>query len=144
MVIVSLFLKIQLIQIRNINYFYLLDWLKLRRDYRIVGELIGCLPKKPRQDVLSGLPLLLQPEEVSLLLEKNFVRLVRYPCLQEPPSDSLKQIFEEYRNALYIEQEECLRSERKKQVCGNCLASNPLQNMCRIEFNTIMDNVIGN
>ena len=92
------------------------DWLKLRRDYRIVGELIGCLPKKPRQDILSGLPLLLQPEEVSLLLEKNYVRLVRYPCLQEPPSDSLKQIFEEYRNALYIEQEECLRSERKKQV----------------------------
>lgn len=94
------------------------DWLKLRRDYRIIGELIGCLPKKPRQDILSGLPLLLQPEEVTLLLEKSFARLVQYPCLQKPPSDSLKEIFKRYRNQLYIEQEECLRKERKKQVIG--------------------------
>ncbi|XP_076766290.1 tRNA splicing endonuclease subunit 34 [Xylocopa sonorina] len=94
------------------------DWLKLRKDYRIIGELVGCLPKKPRQDILSGLPLLLQPEEVSLLLEKNVARLVRYPRLQEPPSDSLKQVFEEYRNTLYIEQEKCLKREREKQVIG--------------------------
>lgn len=94
------------------------DWLKLRRDYRIIGELIGCLPKKPRQDILSGLPLMLQPEEVSLLLEKNIARLIRYPCLQKPPSDSLRQIFEEYRNSLYVEQEKCLRKERQKQVMG--------------------------
>ncbi|XP_076174483.1 tRNA splicing endonuclease subunit 34 [Ptiloglossa arizonensis] len=94
------------------------DWLKLRRDYRIVGDLIGCLPKKTRQDILSGLPLLLQPEEVSLLLEKKLVRLVQYPCFQKPPTDSLKQSFEEYRNTLYVEQEECLRNERKKQIIG--------------------------
>ncbi|KZC09901.1 PREDICTED: tRNA-splicing endonuclease subunit Sen34 [Dufourea novaeangliae] len=94
------------------------DWLKLRRDHRIVGELIGCLPKKPRQDILSGLPLLLQPEEVSLLLEKNFAQLVHFPCLQKPPTESLKQAFEEYRNTLFVEQKECLRNERKKQVIG--------------------------
>ncbi|XP_017795269.1 PREDICTED: tRNA-splicing endonuclease subunit Sen34 [Habropoda laboriosa] len=94
------------------------DWLKLRRDYRIIGELIGCLPKKPRQDIFSGLPLLLLPEEVSLLLEKNVARLIRYPCLQNPPSNTLKQTFEEYRNTLYIEQEKCLRKERQKQVIG--------------------------
>ncbi|XP_017891706.1 tRNA-splicing endonuclease subunit Sen34 [Ceratina calcarata] len=94
------------------------DWLKLRRDHRIIGELIGCLPKKPRQDVLSGLPMLLQSEEVTLLLKKNIARLVRYPCLKEPPSDSLRQVFEEYRNELYIKQEKCLRMEREKQVIG--------------------------
>ncbi|CAK9795560.1 tRNA-splicing endonuclease subunit Sen34 [Anthophora quadrimaculata] len=94
------------------------DWLKLRRDYRIIGELIGCLPKKPRQDVFSGLPLLLLPEEVSLLLEKNVARLIRYPSLQDPPSDTLKETFEEYRNTLYVEQEKCLRRERQKQVIG--------------------------
>ncbi|XP_031846035.1 tRNA splicing endonuclease subunit 34 [Nomia melanderi] len=92
------------------------DWLKLRRDHRIIGELIGCLPKKPRQDVLSGLPLLLQSEEVSLLLEKNIAQLICYPSLQKPPTESLKLAFEEYRNTLFIEQEECLRNERKKQV----------------------------
>ena len=92
------------------------DWLKLRKEYRIIGELIGCLPKKPRQDIFLGLPLLLQPEEVSLLLEKGIARLVQYSCLQKLPSDSLKQAFEEYRNTLYIEQEKCLRKERQKQV----------------------------
>ncbi|XP_033329777.2 tRNA splicing endonuclease subunit 34 [Megalopta genalis] len=92
------------------------DWLKLRKHHRIVGELIGCLPKKPRQDILSGLPLLLQPEEVSLLLEKNIAQLIYYPCLQKPPTESLKQAFEKYRNTLFVEQEECLRNERKKQV----------------------------
>ncbi|XP_060820529.1 tRNA-splicing endonuclease subunit Sen34 [Bombus pascuorum] len=94
------------------------DWLKLRKDYRIIGELIGCLPKKPRQDIFLGLPLLLQPEEVSLLLEKNIARLVRYSCLQKPPSNSLKQAFEEYRNTLYVEQEKCLKKERQKQIIG--------------------------
>ncbi|XP_076302820.1 tRNA splicing endonuclease subunit 34 [Lasioglossum baleicum] len=94
------------------------DWLKLRKDYRIIGELIGCLPKKPRQDILLGLPLLLQPEEVSLLLEKNIARLIQYSCFQKQPSETLKQAFEEYRNTLYREQEKCLRSERQKQVIG--------------------------
>ena len=94
------------------------DWLKLRRDHRIVGELIGCLPKKPRQEVLCGLPLLLQSEEVSFLLEKNIARLVQYSYFKNPPSDSLKQAFEEYRSTLYIEQEKYLRDERKKQVIG--------------------------
>ncbi|XP_076390022.1 tRNA splicing endonuclease subunit 34 [Megachile rotundata] len=94
------------------------DWLKLRKNHRIIGELIGCLPKKPRQEVFSGLPLLLQSEEVSLLLEKNIARLIQYTCFQNPPSDSLKQAFEEYRNKLFIEQEKCLRDERKKQVVG--------------------------
>lgn len=102
-------------------YCIFLDWLKLRRDHRIVGELIGCLPKKPRQEVLCGLPLLLQSEEVSFLLEKNIARLIQYSCFQNPPSDSLKQAFEEYRSTLYIEQEKYLRDERKKQVTKEIL-----------------------
>lgn len=92
------------------------DWLRLRKDYRIIGELAGCLPKLPRQDILAGLPMLLAPEEVALLLEKNFARLVRYSCLQKPPTDSLKETFMKYRNTLFVQQEACLREERKKQV----------------------------
>ncbi|KAK2582749.1 hypothetical protein KPH14_005016 [Odynerus spinipes] len=92
------------------------DWLTLRRDHRIIGELVGCLPKHPRQEVLSGLPLLLLPEEVSLLLEKGIARVVKYPYLQQPPSKSLKETFEKYRNTLFIEQEKCLRKEKEKQV----------------------------
>ncbi|KAL2714349.1 centromere-associated protein E-like isoform X6 [Vespula squamosa] len=92
------------------------DWLTLRKDHRIIGELVGCLPKYPRQEVLSGLPLLLLPEEVSLLLEKKIARVVKYSHLQYPPSKSLKGTFDKYREILFMEQERCLKKEKEKQV----------------------------
>ncbi|XP_015590203.1 tRNA-splicing endonuclease subunit Sen34 [Cephus cinctus] len=92
------------------------DWLTLRRDHRVIGELIGCLPKLPRQEVFMGLPMLLLPEEATLLLEKSIARIVSYPHLQKPPTESLKMVFKEYRDRLFIEQEECLRKERKEQI----------------------------
>ncbi|XP_043272962.1 tRNA-splicing endonuclease subunit Sen34 [Venturia canescens] len=92
------------------------DWLTLRKDHRIIGELIGCLPKKSRQDILHGLPLMLLPEEATLLLEKNIARLIYYPCLLQKPSKSLKKIVEEYRGKLFVQQEECLRQERRNQL----------------------------
>lgn len=92
------------------------DWLRLRKDHRITGELVGCLPKYPRQEVLSGLPLLLLPEEVSLLLEKKIARVVKYSHLQYPPSESLKETFDKYREILFMEQEKCLKKEKEKQI----------------------------
>nr|KAF7417345.1 hypothetical protein H0235_011876 [Vespula pensylvanica] len=83
---------------------------------RITGELVGCLPKYPRQEVLSGLPLLLLPEEVSLLLEKKIARVVKYLHLQYPPNESLKETFDKYRQILFMEQERCLKKEKEKQV----------------------------
>lgn len=77
---------------------------------------MGCLPKYPRQEVLSGLPLLLLPEEVSLLLEKKIARVVQYSQLQFPPSESLKETFDKYREILFVEQEKCLKKEKEKQV----------------------------
>lgn len=88
----------------------------LRQQYRITGELIGCLTKLPRQEILHGLPLMLQPEEVTLLLEKKLARLVEIPHLQQKPSDDLAYTFKAYRDKLIAEQEECLRDERKRQV----------------------------
>ena len=60
--------------------------------------------------------MMLLPEEATLLLDKNLARLVSYPCLLEKPSESLKNALEEYRNRLFVEQEECLREARKHQV----------------------------
>ncbi len=45
--------------------------LTLREEHRIVGTLVGCLPRFPRQVQQAGLPLLLMPEEVSLLLKEK-------------------------------------------------------------------------
>ncbi|KAK0082033.1 hypothetical protein PV325_011179 [Microctonus aethiopoides] len=92
------------------------DWLTLRKDYRITGELVGCLPSLPRQEIFHGLPLLLSPEEVTLLLEKKIARLVELPCLQQKPSSDLMKAFNSYRKKMLIEQEECLVETRKAQI----------------------------
>lgn len=92
------------------------DWLKLRRNHRVLGELVGSLPKPTRQDVFSGLPLLLLPEEVTLLLEKNIARLVRCASLEKLPNESLSKRFKEYRETLFLEQAECLKESRKRQI----------------------------
>lgn len=83
-----------------------------------MGELIGCLPKFPRQEVLLGLPLLLTPDEVTLAIEKGIARLVDYPSMHKEPSEEMKKLFIEHRRKLYLEQEVCLRDERSKQVCN--------------------------
>lgn len=43
----------------------------LRRTHNILGVFIGSLPQSPQQNVFLGLPLELQPEEATLLLEKG-------------------------------------------------------------------------
>lgn len=77
---------------------------------------MGSFPKSTRQDVFSGLPLLLLPEEVTLLLEKKIARLIQCSNLEKPPTESLNEKFQEYRNMLFLQQAECLRENRKKQV----------------------------
>jgi len=90
--------------------------LKLREEYRIVGALIGCLAHLPRQDSFLGLPVVLLPEEVTLLLEQKVARLVSYSSLTCAPSNDIRQKFQEYRKCLYKEQVECFKEERKRQV----------------------------
>jgi len=80
------------------------DWLKLREEYRIVGALIGCLAHLPRQDSFLGLPMVLLPEEVTLLLEQKVARLVSYSSLTCAPSSDIRQKFQDYRKCLYKEQ----------------------------------------
>lgn len=60
--------------------------------------------------------MMLRSEEVKLLLEKGLARLIKQPILKEIPSESLKKKFEEYRDRLFIEQQQCLTDQRKAQV----------------------------
>ncbi|XP_020295203.1 tRNA-splicing endonuclease subunit Sen34 [Pseudomyrmex gracilis] len=92
------------------------DWLRLRRDHRIIGGLIGSFAKATRQDAFSGLPLLLSPDEVTILIEKGIARLVECTSLEELPSESLKKKLQDYRDQLFEDQEKCLRENKKKQV----------------------------
>ncbi|XP_057338079.1 tRNA-splicing endonuclease subunit Sen34 [Microplitis mediator] len=94
------------------------DWLTLRRQHRIIGATIGCTPTLPRQEVLHGLPLMLIPEEVTLLLETKIARLIEYPCLRQEPDDDLKKVFEDHRKRLFAEQDECLKEGKRLQILG--------------------------
>ncbi|XP_060877988.1 tRNA-splicing endonuclease subunit Sen34 isoform X2 [Metopolophium dirhodum] len=55
------------------------DWCILRTTHRVLGSLIGTLPSTPRQEDQNGLPCLLLPEEVRLLVENCIARTVAYP-----------------------------------------------------------------
>lgn len=80
------------------------DWQKLREEHRIVGALVGCLAHLPRQDLFLGLPMVLLPEEVTLLLDHKVARLVSYASLSCAPSSDARQKFQEYRKTMYKEQ----------------------------------------
>jgi len=48
----------------------------IRREYHILGVLVGTLPHVPQQNVFLGLPLELMPEEARLLVEKGVAFVV--------------------------------------------------------------------
>lgn len=93
-----------LLYLSTINVCAFADWQKLREEHRIVGALIGCLAHLPRQDSFLGLPMVLLPEEVTLLLEQKVARLVSYSSLRCAPSSDVRQKFQEYRKTMYKQQ----------------------------------------
>ncbi|ORX82197.1 hypothetical protein BCR32DRAFT_219652 [Anaeromyces robustus] len=64
------------------------DLITLRIKYRIVGSLVGLLPKNPLQNIFSSLPLILLPEEVTLLLEKEYIYLINDKKAHHKPSST--------------------------------------------------------
>ncbi|KAF9935449.1 hypothetical protein FBU30_000047 [Linnemannia zychae] len=48
----------------------------LRKEHRIVGSLIGSLPRSPMQNIFQGLPLRLLPEEIYVLMNHNIVEFI--------------------------------------------------------------------
>lgn len=89
----------------------------LREDYRIVGTLVGSLPRAPRQNTHLGLPLQLLPEETSLLLEKGFIELLEEDTTapgEEHVSDLKRQ-----REESYLKQAELFKKERKEEIRRN-------------------------
>lgn len=87
----------------------------IRTKHRIVGSLIGSLPRKPRQNVCFSLPLVLTAEETTLLLEKGFAKLV--DCSEPFPEPKQEQIetFKERRDASVKDQLEFFRREREEK-----------------------------
>eukprot|EP00095_Tigriopus_kingsejongensis_P000392 snap_masked-scaffold19_size710362-processed-gene-0.5 protein:Tk00392 transcript:snap_masked-scaffold19_size710362-processed-gene-0.5-mRNA-1 annotation:"probable asparagine--trna mitochondrial" len=67
----------------------------------VLGSLVGCLPKAPKQTQASGLPLLLTREEIHVALEENLADLVDYPELRSDPSLDQVECYQKYLRASY-------------------------------------------
>ena len=58
-----------------IVFFLFPDACQLLENHRIVGTLVGSLPRYPKQDVQLGLPLQLMQEEATLLSHRGQSKL---------------------------------------------------------------------
>jgi len=50
----------------------------IRAEYRVCGTLLGTLPHLSQQNVFLGVPLVLQPEEAVLLVDKGRDQLLMF------------------------------------------------------------------
>ncbi|KAK2188882.1 hypothetical protein NP493_117g07037, partial [Ridgeia piscesae] len=63
------------LQVRHCVYGLHTDVAVLRQEHRIVGRLVGCLPRLPRQNIQLGRPLQLLAEEATLLVDKGVAQV---------------------------------------------------------------------
>ena len=94
------------------------DVIRLKKELRIPGMFIGSLPRKPWQNQVMSLPLLLLPEEVSLLLEKGFACLSRKDIGISVVDKKYVQDFKALREASHLNQVQLFVRDRCiKQKC---------------------------
>lgn len=100
------------------------DVIKIRSQYRVVGSLIGSLPRKPRQNNAFSLPLLLSRDETTLLLDKGFARIFYMPRNLPKLSDELVRKFNELRKESVIKQNEQFKKmqEEKRMELADVIA----------------------
>lgn len=92
------------------------DYMKLRTEYRIIGNLIGCLTSHPRNISKSGLPAIYSSCEVQLLLDKNVVVLISKIGLQKEPTSSIEEEYKVILENQKIEQNDYFKEARLEQT----------------------------
>ena len=95
------------------------DVFKLRFKHRIVGSLIGSLPRKPRQNSAFSLPLLLSRDEATLLLDKGYAKICDVPKSIPTPSIEEVEKFNELRQSSVvkqIEQFQMMQEEKRREL----------------------------
>eukprot|EP00112_Aurelia_sp_Birch-Aquarium-sp1_P014300 Seg308.3 transcript_id=Seg308.3/GoldUCD/mRNA.D3Y31 product="tRNA-splicing endonuclease subunit Sen34" protein_id=Seg308.3/GoldUCD/D3Y31 len=96
------------------------DVLKLKKQLRIPGALIGSLARKPWQNQVMSLPLILTPEEVTLLIEKDYAILIDRTQLSSSPTADEVEYFTKLREQSHGEQIKIFvreREEKKQMYC---------------------------
>ncbi|BFZ21343.1 hypothetical protein BsWGS_24382 [Bradybaena similaris] len=92
------------------------DMLMLREECRIIGKLVGSLPRAPRQNSHLGTPLQLMPEEVKLLVDIDAAVVV----IEEPTSEKVLGIreaaFLNVRDTNFKIQQQLFKEAREEEV----------------------------
>lgn len=91
------------------------DWLKLQK-IRIKGSLIGSPANFPMQVSKNGLPMMLMPEEVTLILEKNLGIICSYKINRQFPPEKIRKEYSEFLENNKKEQVEYYKEICKEQV----------------------------
>ncbi|GAA5885454.1 hypothetical protein JCM6882_009626 [Rhodosporidiobolus microsporus] len=96
----------------------LADIQKLRVEHHICGVLSGTLPQVTQQNVFLGLPLVLLPEEVVLLVRNKIAVLVDDPAAHLPPTLAQSTSYATSRASAIVAQQEATaqnEAERKRE-----------------------------
>lgn len=88
----------------------------VRQEHRIVGKLVGCLPRLPRQNIQLGRPLQLLAEEATLLVEKGIARVHNGSVPASLPSPGEVEDFHQKRRQLYEDQVALCRVKKREEV----------------------------
>ena len=89
----------------------------LRREHHILGVLIGTLPQFPQQNIFSGLPLELMPEEARLLVEIGIAYIVYdKEWHQEGVKTLSKEQFQAFQQDLTMKGMETAKSSQTKRM----------------------------
>ena len=91
---------------------------EIRTRYRIIGNLVGCLPQATTQAAFSGLPLALLAEEVELLVSKGAARVIKMTAetVAAAATEGVQRAFENLEEETYLGQVEEHREGRKKEI----------------------------
>ncbi|GAA5888698.1 hypothetical protein JCM16303_003056 [Sporobolomyces ruberrimus] len=93
------------------------DIQKLRVQHHICGSLHGTLPQVTQQNVFLGIPLVLAPEEVVLLVKNRIAVIVNDPLAHSPPTLAQAESYSESRSkAIEHQQRSTYEYEEKKRI----------------------------
>ncbi|XP_066463828.1 tRNA-splicing endonuclease subunit Sen34 [Eleutherodactylus coqui] len=100
------------------------DARKIREEHGLVGNLVGALVRKPRQNTRLGLPLQLLPEEARILVEIGAARLVHHCSMDGESSDGpdvstaadVKESYAQFLRSSYEEQCKLALQEKKRTL----------------------------
>ena len=94
------------------------DVIKLKKELRIPGTLVGSLPRKPWQNQVMSLPLMLMPEEVSICIDKGFAHLASKEIGVISPKTEIIEEYQALREKSHTDQVKIFvhdRESKKKQ-----------------------------